>query len=264
MSFSAKFASMHSLLALFILIAAFVGLSMLGFLVARRFIPTKFEPSHNNIVGYIFGTLGVVYAVLLGFAIFLVWQQYEDTEQYAALEAGESLAIYRDLSLYPDQELAKPIKEALASYMRSVIEEEYPAMAQMKRSKATDKAFHDLWAKLGTLNPRDFREQALYSQVLVDVHSMAKSRTNRIQASEDEMPDMMWLALIVGAVVTICCTFFFSPDHVKAHLAMTCLLAAVLAIVWFVIIGLDHPFLGWARIKSGYCEKAMEVIAQGL
>lgn len=264
MSFSAKFASIHSSLALFILMAAFVGLSVVGFIVARRFMPSKFEPSHNNIVGYIFGTLGVVYAVLLGFAILTVWQQYESTEQYAALEAEESLAIYRDLSLYPDRESARPIKEALASYMRSVIGEEFPAMAQMKQSKATDKAFRDLWTKLDTLNPRDLREQTLYRQILADVHDMAKSRTNRLQAADDEMPQMIWLALLVGAVFTISCTFFFSPDHVKGHLAMTCLLSAVMAIVWYVIIGLDHPFLGWACIKPGYYEKAMEIIGQGL
>lgn len=263
MSIAVKLLSIHSLLAFLILTAAFVALSMAGFAVVRTFMRRRFEPSHNNIAGYIFGALGTVYAVLLGFAIFMVWQEYEQTEQYAALEAGEAVAVYRDLSLYPDQDVAKPIKESLASYMRSVINEEYPAMAQMKRSKTTEDAFHDLWRKLGTLNPRDLREQTLYSQLLTDMHNLAKSRTNRLQAAEDEMPEMMWLALISGAIVTIGCALFFSADHMKAHLALTSLLAAVLAIVWFVIMGLDHPFVGWAGIKSGYCEKALEIILQG-
>ncbi|MHC1726243.1 MAG: DUF4239 domain-containing protein [Syntrophobacteraceae bacterium] len=263
MSIAAKLLSMHSLFAFSILMAAFVVLSMGGFFVTRRFMPRRFEPSHNNIAGYIFGALGTVYAVLLGFAIFMVWQEYEQTEQYAALEAGEAVAVYRDLSLYPDREVAKPIKESLASYMRSVINEEYPAMAQMKRSKPTEEAFHDLWRKLGTLNPRDLREQTLYNQVLTDMHNLAKSRTNRLQAAEDEMPEMMWLALIFGAVVTLGCALFFSADHIMAHLTLTCLLAAVLATVWFVIMGLDHAFVGWAGIKSSYCEKALEIILQG-
>lgn len=263
MSISAKLVSINPYLALVILIAAFVVTSIVGFLVAGRFMPEKFEPSHNNIVGYIFGTLGVVYAVLLGFAIFLVWQQYGATEKYAALEAGESLAIYRDLSLYPDPELAKPIKESLASYMKSVIHEEYPAMTQMKQSKATDVAFHDFWTKLSTLNPHDLREQALYSQILKDMNSMANSRTNRLQAAEEEVHEMIWLVLVFGAVVTVGCTFFFHADHRAAHLCLTCLLAAVLATVWFVMMGLDHPFVGWASIKSSYYEKALEVILQG-
>lgn len=264
MSISAKLVSMHPFLTLVILMTAFVVTSMAGFLVARKVMPEKFEPSHNNIVGYIFGTLGVFYAVLLGFAVFLVWQQYEDAEHYAALEAWESVAIYHDLSLYPDPELASPIKQALASYMKSVINEEYPAMTQMKQSKATEETFHDLWTKLGTLSAHDLGKQALYSRALTDMHNMAISRMNRLQAADDEMPQIMWLVLIFGAVVTVGCTFFFSADHVTAHLALTCLLAVVLATVWFVIMGLDHPFLGWARIKTGSYEKALEIILQGL
>ncbi len=264
MSISAKLISMHPFLGLVILIAVFVAISAAGFLGARIFMPRNFAPSHNNIVGYIFGTLGVVYAVLLGFAIFLVWQQYEDTGLYVATEASESLAIYRDLSLYPNPELVQPVKESLASYLKSVINDEYPAMAQMKRSEATENAFRTLWNRLGTFNPRDLREQTLYSQILTDMHNMSKSRTNRLEAADDELPDIIWLALIFGAAVTLGCTFFFSADHVLAHLALTCLLAAVLATVWFVIMGLDHPFLGWACIRPDHCKSALEIITHGL
>lgn len=262
MSISAKLLSMHSSFGLIILMATFVVLTMVGFLIARRFMPANLLPSHNNIVGYIFSTLSVIYAVLLGFAIFMVWQQYENTETSAALEAEESLALYRDLSLYPSPESTAPIIETLVLYVRSVIDEEYPMMMRKQRSKTTDDAFRDLWTRFGVLDPRESREQILYSQILTDMHNMARSRTNRLQAAEDELPDMIWLTLIFGAIVTVGCTFFFCPDHVKAHLLLTCLLAAVLASVWFVIMGLDHPFLGWASIKSGYFQRALEVIME--
>ncbi|MEN6437246.1 MAG: hypothetical protein ABFD97_01550 [Syntrophobacter sp.] len=264
MPFSAALLSMKPLYALLIIMAAFMLPTMAGFLVTRKFMPAGFEPSHNNIVGYIFGTLGVVYAVVLGFAIFLVWQEYEDSEHSVALEAGEALAVYHDLSLYPDPAIAKPLKESLASYLKSIISEEYPAMARMERSKATDGAFLDLWIRFKTLAPGNLQEQTVYSRTLTDMHSLAKSRTDRLQASYDELPEMIWLVLMVGAIATLGCTLFFSADHVKSHLALTCLLAAVIATVWFVIMGLDHPFLGWACIKATHCEKALEVMLQGL
>jgi len=264
MSFAATLLSMRPAFALLIIMAVFVLPTTAGFLITRRFMPARFEPSHNNIVGYIFGTLGVVYAVVLGFAIFLVWQEYEDSDRSAAFEAGEALAVYHDLNLYPDQAIAKPLKESLATYLKSIIDDEYPAMARMERSKGTDEAFLDLWTRFKSISPTNLQEQVLYSRTLTDMHSLAKNRTDRLQASLDELPEMIWLVLMVGAVATIGCTFIFSADHMKSHLALTCLLAAVVATVWFVIMGLDHPFLGWACIKSTHCGRALETILQGL
>jgi len=264
MSIAARILTIHSMLALVLIIGVFVALTTAGFFVTRKFMPEKFEPSHNNIVGYIFGTLGTIYAVLLGFAILVIWQDYGNTQQYVALEAAESVTFYQDLSLYPDPEAAYPVKAALAAYISSLIKDEFPAMARMQSSVATDEAFQNLWNKLGTLDPRNMREQTLYGQILTDMNSLARSRTSRLQAAVDELPEMIWLALIFGAVVTVGCTLSFSADHVMAHLFMASLLTTLLAIVCFVMVGLDHPFIGWGAIQPAHFERALEVIRQGL
>jgi hypothetical protein len=50
----------------------------------------------HGIAGPIFSTLGVVYAVLLAFAIIVVWQSFDTTQNNVVREANYYADIYRD------------------------------------------------------------------------------------------------------------------------------------------------------------------------
>ena len=60
--------------------------------VVRRFIPVESIADNNEVAGFKFATLGVVYAVLLGLAVISVWQKYSEAE-FAATEEAAALAV---------------------------------------------------------------------------------------------------------------------------------------------------------------------------
>ena len=71
-------------------------LSVLGtVLVRRRYADVKRLTPDTEIAGFKFGTVGVLYAVLLAFAIIVVWEKYSDTELDVVQEAGAAENIYR-------------------------------------------------------------------------------------------------------------------------------------------------------------------------
>jgi tryptophan-rich sensory protein len=261
MSLAVGLLSLPSWLALLVLVVAIVALSLLGFKLVSRRVPHYVMKPHNDVAGFIFATVGVMYGVILGFDIYMVWQDLSQAQQISALESGEALGLYRDLSLYPDTEAVAPVRRALSEFIQSVVKDEYPAMAKMQQSHTTEMAFDRLWGSLCGLRPNGPLEQIIYQEILEDLNRLAKFRLERLEAASQELPSVVWLTLVVGGVITICFTYFFGAENVTAHVVMTGLLAAMVATVVFVIVELDHPFMGEAAIKPDHYVRLLDYIS---
>jgi hypothetical protein len=70
-------------------------LSVLGTVLVRRYTDVKRLTPDTEIAGFKFGTIGVLYAVLLAFAIIVVWEKFSDAELDVVQEAGAAENIYR-------------------------------------------------------------------------------------------------------------------------------------------------------------------------
>ena len=145
MPFIAKLAALSPVLAYLLIIAFFLGFGLVLTVATRRFTDSQTRRAHNDIAGYIFTTVGAIYAVLLAFTTVTVWEQYNGAAENAAKEANAALSLYHNLSLYPDQEQAGKATQSLLAFMHAVVEDEYPAMAKMKRSRATAEDMNALW-----------------------------------------------------------------------------------------------------------------------
>ena len=53
------------------------ALSVGSLLLVRRFVPHHRLKQHNDVTGSVFATVGVLYAVLLGFMVISVWQSFD-------------------------------------------------------------------------------------------------------------------------------------------------------------------------------------------
>src|SRR5581483_198126 len=82
-------------LAALIIIGLPTALAVLGPLVVRRCVALERLTTNNEIAGFKYATLGVLYAVLLAFAIILVWEKFSDAETTVVQEAGAAETIYR-------------------------------------------------------------------------------------------------------------------------------------------------------------------------
>ena len=55
-----------------------VALSLVGLCLVRRYASPEVLAASNDVVGNYLQTLGTIYAVLLAFVVFVVWQQFND------------------------------------------------------------------------------------------------------------------------------------------------------------------------------------------
>ena len=55
--------------------------SVVGGLLVRRWVNVEVLEQHNDVGGFIYGVIGVLYAVVLGFTAVIVWERFAEANQ---------------------------------------------------------------------------------------------------------------------------------------------------------------------------------------
>ncbi|MBF0291544.1 MAG: DUF4239 domain-containing protein [Nitrospinae bacterium] len=259
MSFSVWLVMIPQWLCLMLVMLFFVGFGVGVVMLVRQFVHHTILKQHNDIAGFVFATVGVIYGVMLAFVVIVIWEQFNDANSIARSEATQAYSLYRDLLNYPDQELIKQPLASLAAFSKAVLELEYPAMRNMKwesehvASAETEKKFLKLWKDIKAISPKTMQEDALFHEILADINSLGREREKRLIIARDDLPGVIWTAMILGALVTIGFTALFGNENLKGQIVITGLLSIVVSLVIFVVITLNFPFVGEVSIAAeGY------------
>ena len=127
-------------------------LAVAGLLLVRRFTKFEFLESHNEVAGFIYAVIGVIYAVLLAFVVTFVWEQFHAAETRVELEANSLGDLYQDSQAFPEA-LSSELHRQIRSYAQVVLEAEWPALANGAVSAEAWQAFNEIWATFIQLEP---------------------------------------------------------------------------------------------------------------
>src|SRR5580692_5091050 len=89
-------------------------------ILIRRWVGLQRLSTNNEVAGFKFATIGVLYAVLLGFAVIVVWERFNDAENAVAQEAGAAATLYRLAQGLGDAPGAA-IRKRLTAYLESAL-----------------------------------------------------------------------------------------------------------------------------------------------
>ncbi len=230
-----------------------------GLMLVQRLVPAAVRKEHNDVAGFIYAALGVIYAVLLALVVIAVWEEFGRARVTVETEANALAEIYWLAHGLPEPE-GRHLQELARSYAEEVVDQEWPLMEQgraplMEQStRATPHGWtliDDIRATLQGYEPRTEAGQELYAEGLDQVQRLADARRTRLVAAEESIPAVLWVVLVVGGVVAVGFTYLFGLEHTESHALMVASLAGVIALVLFTIGVLDHPFSGGARIEPG-------------
>jgi hypothetical protein len=100
-----------------------------------------------------------------------------------------------------------------------------------------------------TPEPGNAQQAMFYAESLHQVNELGMLRRLRILASGSQLPHLMWVLLIVGAVVTIGFMFTFGTKHAVTQYIVTIAVSAMLVFSILMVGALEHPFSGDVSIK---------------
>lgn len=241
----------------FLIVFLFILFSVVGLLIVRKKVNLENLRSQHDVTGFIFGNIGVLYAVLLGFMVVNVQQRFDKIQENVMLEASFLAQIYRDAAVFPEKN-RQDIQGAIKKYGDSVLNEEWPLMIEGIPSDSTKKALNVLWEAFYALEPVGIKQQAWYAESIHKLNKLMRVRLTRLIESQASIGVEMWTLLISGGVILVAFTWFFGLHSTTSHILMASVLAASIAFLLFLIYSLDTAFTGELSISRESLEKVMQ------
>jgi hypothetical protein len=226
-----------------LMVVLYVSISITSLLIIRKFYPHNKCKNHNDIAGFIFATLGVIYAVLLAFIVVITWQDFDKASEVTSNEANCIASLYHDSTAFPAG-FRSQLKSELTNYVKDIINEEWQMMAKGQRSASVQKIQAELWKLYGSFQPKDETQKIFLMESVKKMNEASEMRRQRIVYANSGIHPLLYFVLITGSFITIAFTMLFGTENIIPHLIMVSLLAAMIAITLFTVIAMDYPFTG--------------------
>ena len=156
-----------------VLVVCAVILAALGGLaLVQRLVSTEVRQSHNDVAGFIYAVVGVIYAVLLALMVIAVWEDYEKARDTVEQEANALAEIFWLAHGLPEPE-RHHVQELARSYAREVVDEEWALMEQGRASPRGWVLIDDIRATLQEVEPRTEAGLELYAEGLDQIQRRA-------------------------------------------------------------------------------------------
>lgn len=228
---------------LFFELIAFIGFFIFGFLLVSKFVHYSIMEKHNEVAGFVYAVVGVIYAVLLAFVVVSVWEQSRDAENILNSEVSHAETLYKISDSFPAG-IKSEFKSDIVNYMNTMIEYEFKAMEKSTTSEEAKTAYINIWKSLQKYKPATDFETLWYQKYMDELVLLSDARGKRIISINLDLHPFMWIILFFGAFITIGFSYLFGTKNKFAHIIMIFCLASVIGLVLILIDAFLHPFSG--------------------
>ncbi len=231
-----------------------MAVALIGLWLVRYVAPATWLHANNEVAGNYLQTLGTIYAVLLAFVVFVVWQQHNETRCAVESEANELSDFYRTIQALPG---TQPVGDSVQKYAKVVVDEEWMAMAHGRCSREAERALEEIWHALQSIEPSTKREEALYTEALARFNDLSDVRNHRLYCGLLRLPPSLWVLLLTNGGLVVGSMWIFGLESFAAHALMTVALAGSIAFILFLVSDLDNPFWGSWRVGPDAFERTL-------
>jgi hypothetical protein len=244
--------------ALYLILTVLVPVlvAVAGLALVQRLVPPDRRERQNDVAGFIFAVLGVAYAVLLAFVVIAVWQDYKTAQTNVESEAHELAGVYFLASQLPEPDRTR-LQDLARTYARVVVNQEWPMMKQGQTSPRADSLLRQLRLELLKFDPHTEGEQVLYERGLTQLHDAVDARRSRLLEVREGIPELLWVVLVLGGVITVSFTYLFGLKSNLAHALMVAALTLLICGILFTIGEFNNSFSGPVEIQPEAFREAL-------
>jgi Protein of unknown function (DUF4239) len=238
-----------------LLLAITAALAGLG--LVRRRVPLDALRKQHEVAGVAYAVLAGLYGVILAFVLVSSWQEFENVRHTIELEADAAGNLRRHSYGFAEA-AGTTLRVALATYLRSVVENEWPAMARAQASPEGWDEYAGLWKAVLAIEPRNDKETALWQTTIEQMDALSAARRERVLFSNTTIPDMVWAFLVTFGVVTVSFTYLFGMENLRTHRLIAGALAATICSALILIRETQTPFRGGLTLSPQPFEVLLE------
>ena len=209
----------------------------------HKYWPYTKRREHNDVAGFVFAGIGVIYGVLLAFVVIVASDGLDSARTITYNEANELANVYW-MSRGLPQPQGAAIQRLAVNYASTVIGTEWPLMAKGEGSGQAQLFLDQMREDVLGFTPRTDQQEFVYEQELTSVNALSAARRDRLAAMNETIPEPMWVVLIVGGLITVGFCLLFGLQNKLVHAGMVASLAVLITISLFLIKNMQYPFAG--------------------
>lgn len=145
-------------------------------------------------------------------------------------------------------------RRTLQDYARSIVRDEWPAMAEAQRADETSRLPGQLYSSVLSIDTTSNREQSVYHQALVHLDELSDLREHRLESAEEDLGNLNWRT-VAGLVVLLVILAALAQATPQRAFGLGGLMCAAALMVSLVVI-LNKPYTGEAVVSPAPIERA--------
>jgi len=245
----------------------FIGLMALGLLIAAglswlssRVIEDDVRSRTSSSVTTVVGVIAALYAVLVAFVIVNEWQNYNDAQADVSNESAALSSVLFNASALP-QPAFLDIQLAGLAYDRSIVCDELPYLADHEGPHpATVTSLRKLYRTVANVSP-EAKSSPFYSATVDALSDAVKARRARINAASTRLPDLLLVVIFVTGLALVAAASVLDTQHRRWHLVLTTALTLLVSLNLALILSIDRPFDGSAKISDAALREGIPAAA---
>ena len=232
-----------------LLIALFVLGSIGGVILMRRYFDHDRLKHYHDVAGNMLSVGGTLYALLLGLVVVDALQTFENARLTVDREANALANVYLLAERFPAEKAAR-VRSLCRAYADAVVNHEWPLMNQGQiHAEARDLSL-TLVQEVANYEPETENLKAVFPLIVQQALEIRDERRARTSVAQYGLPAIEWIVLCAGAVITIVFTYFFRLESHRIQMAMTGMVALLIALNLYLIVLFAAPYSGDLKVKS--------------
>ena len=221
----------------------------------KKHLRLRVGGGHHETVAAVFATVGTLYAVVLAFMVFAVWERFDATDEAVSHEAAQIVGAYRDTAVLPP-ELRETQRAAFRTYVNEVMDSEWSTDGQMIAHSRPD-ALNPLWNTLDAAEAAPGANLAALDRASENLHDVEIARHGRHLGRGGTLPSIFWLTLVGGAILTASFVVLFDLESTRIHATISALLVGSIAVMLLLVLTMQQPCTGQVTVSKAPLELAL-------
>ena len=237
--------SLPTIVGIVISVVTIILAGLIPYLIGWRLFRNRVDERTQATAIVLFRALVLLLGLMLSMNFIATRGEYVKVQNSVDLEAREVRELSGDLYRFGTDE-SKRLQAKLREYVRFVIEEEWPTLAQGRVNIKTWYLFLEFEDGILNLKTDTEAQKILKQRLISDIDQLSDHRSSRIVAGNVAMPWFL-VVVLIGFLIS---TFMFSVQPPKAiTLIFVSLYAAFIGLVLYSIIALNQPYKGLTNVS---------------
>ena len=248
-----------SVTGIFVWLVIVYGLTaaLIAWLTFRSPLRASIQGLSGIVPNYI-ASVALLFALLTGFLAADVIDRYKQAVRAVQVEAG-ALSSLHALTLASTVDAA-PIRAVLRTYLETLLNDEWPQMANYETSAKTDAALAVLLRTVTDPAIAPAAGQAVHSGLVQLALQTATARSDRLALNSYQSDDVKWLTVLLLFLMTQVSIGIVHLERPRAHIAAQAIFSAGAIIALGMIAIQEAPFDGPLKISPAPLERVLKAV----